>query len=777
MSWAEAYELALQLQEVQATTGEIRLSDRNCVELVSYLTNKNLINLIFTLDGREYLTPKQLRIEVEQELEYAKGRIGLVDLCDTLNVSVEHVEPVVKEIITGSSSVFMVNSEIIQISYIEQMAIETNLKLQESGVLPFGEICSKYDLPVSFVHDQFGKYIGSLIDGFYTPDKQSLMTASHQASQVGKVKGALLATTKPISLKTLISIIKVSEPILLSTVNDLISKKEVSGSFDRGSDINSVFIPKIFLQHQIDSVRKSLESTGIITFHQLSKLAIAEPKSFIEQNYEDVKLMFLPDCCVMESVVSEPIAALEQCICDRSWLDLGSILPSLLSNDNILQIYSKCAENNPSFKKDISVLCDTVVVSNSFVSDLQKIFHEKVKNKALKDVQENFLMVEKIINSTTESSAQPASNSKKEERKQKAMGKKAGSNKAMSVGGRGGREAKTKKAVKNKFRDRHDDHDLSDSDQESSENKSLTDKFLAEVLKTSDIEALLEEKFRDESPSDSFCSSLAEIIYDPLRKLYQETLRTEFEKNQEKKVSVTDMQNSLKDFAACLPLLEKSVSEFKDSSHFTQIEQQVMKNECNNAISTLVNIILDEYNCSVGNPTDMTTDQRLKLISNIRNDAQKQCLMALCKKFDSLADFSEAFSKSCEDCDVYIGKIDKKKEKLLILESLKKSEFDVRNAENLQELLHKSCLFLFQRTFKSPINLPGKFVTNFLEILKGKVDEKLFETLTKAQTCILNELKSKNNAASETPDENAETNQELFEKLKSEIFAAPASNH
>ena len=39
------------------------------------LTQKKLINLIFSVDGKEYITPKQLEHEIEDELLHNNGRI------------------------------------------------------------------------------------------------------------------------------------------------------------------------------------------------------------------------------------------------------------------------------------------------------------------------------------------------------------------------------------------------------------------------------------------------------------------------------------------------------------------------------------------------------------------------------------------------------------------------------------------------------------------------------------------------------------------------------
>ena len=50
----------------------IRLSDRNCIQLVNKLTSFNLINIYHTIDGKEYVTEDQIRKEVYDEI-YVNG--------------------------------------------------------------------------------------------------------------------------------------------------------------------------------------------------------------------------------------------------------------------------------------------------------------------------------------------------------------------------------------------------------------------------------------------------------------------------------------------------------------------------------------------------------------------------------------------------------------------------------------------------------------------------------------------------------------------------------
>ena len=53
--------LAADLQRAQLSGAVQKLSERNCIELVSRLIKLQQIELIYTADGKEYLTPQQLQ--------------------------------------------------------------------------------------------------------------------------------------------------------------------------------------------------------------------------------------------------------------------------------------------------------------------------------------------------------------------------------------------------------------------------------------------------------------------------------------------------------------------------------------------------------------------------------------------------------------------------------------------------------------------------------------------------------------------------------------------
>lgn len=54
-----------------------RLSERNVVEIVTKLINLKLIDVIYTLDGKEYLTHQELIKEIKDELLVNGGNFCL----------------------------------------------------------------------------------------------------------------------------------------------------------------------------------------------------------------------------------------------------------------------------------------------------------------------------------------------------------------------------------------------------------------------------------------------------------------------------------------------------------------------------------------------------------------------------------------------------------------------------------------------------------------------------------------------------------------------------
>lgn len=80
--WEEIKRLAADFQRAQLSSTAHKLSERNCIEIVQKLIGLGLVEVIYTTDGKEYLTPQQLEREIKDEL-FLHGGKYLIYLIDT----------------------------------------------------------------------------------------------------------------------------------------------------------------------------------------------------------------------------------------------------------------------------------------------------------------------------------------------------------------------------------------------------------------------------------------------------------------------------------------------------------------------------------------------------------------------------------------------------------------------------------------------------------------------------------------------------------------------
>ena len=133
--WEEIRRLAADFQRAQLAGTVNKLSERNCVELVLKLIELRLVEVIFTTDGKEYLTHNQLSKEIKEELWVCGGRVGLVELAASLNVDYSQVEAAAQSLCKGDRELHLVLGQLISNSYLEELCRQVNEKLQQSGCL------------------------------------------------------------------------------------------------------------------------------------------------------------------------------------------------------------------------------------------------------------------------------------------------------------------------------------------------------------------------------------------------------------------------------------------------------------------------------------------------------------------------------------------------------------------------------------------------------------------------------------------------------------------
>lgn len=61
-----------------------RLSERNCIEIIAKLVEEKKLDVVHTLDGKEYITPTQISREIRDELYVHGGLYSVVNQLFTI---------------------------------------------------------------------------------------------------------------------------------------------------------------------------------------------------------------------------------------------------------------------------------------------------------------------------------------------------------------------------------------------------------------------------------------------------------------------------------------------------------------------------------------------------------------------------------------------------------------------------------------------------------------------------------------------------------------------
>ena len=182
------------------------------------LIEMKLLDVIFTCDGKEYITEEHLLREIEDELYSCGGRISLSDLATTLNVDYLQVESKASQLSrTSAGEVSLVLSQLVSRQYKDNMAQEIDLKLQEVGIITIAELTKQYDLSADFLEGVISERLGTIIKGKADAnDSRIIVTNDYLSQYQSKVTGVLSAVTRPVPLNTIVNRYKFSESIFNS---------------------------------------------------------------------------------------------------------------------------------------------------------------------------------------------------------------------------------------------------------------------------------------------------------------------------------------------------------------------------------------------------------------------------------------------------------------------------------------------------------------------------------------------------------------------------------
>ncbi|XP_066143344.1 E3 UFM1-protein ligase 1 homolog [Euwallacea fornicatus] len=700
--WEEIKRLAADFQKVQLSSTSQKLSERNCVEIISWLIEKKLIDLIFTSDGKEYLTPAQLITDIQNELYVSGGRINLADLAKTIGVDYGHITAHLNDVLKNRKDIHHVLGQLIDPSYLTRIAGEINEKLQQQGQINIGELTITYDLPADFLQQQlFEKHLGTLIFGRQDQnDPKIFFTESFIARSKAKLKGALAGITHPTAIVSILNQVSMTEKLFFSLFDQTCMYGSLTSKLP-----GAQYIPNCYSRSQTEWTTTFYKQNGYIEFDALGRLGILDYKTYLKRQFPNEDLIFLESSVTSKMILDRLEANLEECISSKSYVDLQNCLPSIFSPKDITIILDKLLKGP---KQQQTILIEDYVISKAFMDNLMKLCDTPLNVKAqsvvdsgqyqqyLVDMQGNRGKVEQEPEEKVD---------KREERRKKASGGKSG-------GGTQGRETKTKSTKKHARGSAKGDIEEYVHRETKKELKVISQEDIKEL-----ISGLLEEEGLDVLV-DAIAGYLAPKLSEEGIQRAAEIFKTKVaDQTSNRRKTHNELQDKLNDLITEMRLFTKGLKLFPEDVQ-SQLNKYLLKTISSDIVSEILNYAAAESGSTVITGS-FNIDQKLKFLNELPGEFRSS-FQPLIKSLQgqNVENFMTQLEPALSSCSMIIKKIDKKKDRAAVLNHKHKLLEELSKCEDAALVLHLATLAIFIGATQCMLHASGRHLAAILAFLK-----------------------------------------------------------
>ncbi|CAH1114383.1 unnamed protein product [Psylliodes chrysocephalus] len=717
--WEEVKRLAADFQKVQLSSTTQKLSERNCIEIVSWLIDRKMLDLIFTSDGKEYITPNQLVSDIRGELYDHGGRINLVELAKVIGVDLAHINTYLNDVLKGNKEIQSVLGQLVDSSYLIRIAGEINEKLSQQGQINISDLTIQYDLPADFLQSQVvEKNLGKIIFGKQDKnDSKVYFTESFISRTKAKIKGSLAGLTRPTPITSILNNIDISEKLFFS----LFDQTALYGTLT-GRMTGAQYIPNVYARTQNEWVNHFYKQNGYLEFDALSRLGITDQKTYIKKQLVNQEYEILHSCIVSKSILERVDADIDECISSKSFIDLQNNLPSVFNQKDEEMILNLILTSQ---KRSQTILIENYLLSKAFVDKLLKDCESLIQEKAKNTVESGKYQQYQISLQAASSKNQKAEEleekvDKREERRKKAAGGKSG-------GGTQGRETKTKSTKKAA---RGGNRNNSESDGGEKEEKKVL-----EIINFDDAKDVLQLPLEEEGIEDDILQQIIEYL---LPKLNEDALQqaanifatTIADRTANRRQTHNEIQSKLNALISDVRLFEKGLK-LLSADIQAQLIKYLLKSVCTDIVTEILNYIASEQNLAP--PTEnLSNEQRLKFVNDLPSE-YKHTILPVVKSLtgQSIEDFLMTVETALSACSMILKKIDKKKDRTLVLNHKYQLLEELNKSEDLALILHLAVVAIFTTATQTMLHCSGRHVSGVLSFLKQYLsDEQVMELIS-----------------------------------------------
>uniref|UniRef100_A0A2P2K1N6 Uncharacterized protein MANES_04G029200 n=1 Tax=Rhizophora mucronata TaxID=61149 RepID=A0A2P2K1N6_RHIMU len=757
---AELLELQRQFEFAQQAKSSIRLSERNVVELVQKLQELHIIDfdLLYTVSGKEYITPEQLRQEIVTEIKKL-GRVSLIDLADITGVDLYHVEKQAHQVVSDDPELTLIQGEIISQAYWDNVAEEINERLQECGQIAVAELAAQFNVGSEFVKSMLEARLGTLVKGRL--EGGQLYTPAYVARVSAMVRGGARGITVPTNLATLwgtlqhllhemdgASAVAVESTLFQSIFNGLVKDGELLGSLRAGVH----WMPTVFAIAQRECVDSFFSQSSYISYDALQKLGISQPVQFLQSRYPEG--IPLDTIFVHPSMIEMLNTAVEDAIERGSWIDSLSVLPTSFGSSDASKILSHCPSVQSAIKGNKGlILGDSYILSSGFVKDIQPLMEKEMEAFNLSAAsgqaltEDSWLVKDaKLRNDSGRMSDVNETGNERKKKKGKSTGTKIVASPPQDEEYVPIKSKKNQRKAKETSSTQVSDMKMGGkkgSINKQEDNPSVpSEEWLMQKIMT------LVPDFEEQGMEDPevILRPLANHLRPKLIDYLNERRKALFTENAEKMKRLLDyLQKKLDESYLNMQLYEKALDLFEDGESTSVVLHKHLLRTTATPIADMLLHNLDVHNkLKSGIEVDVSPSSEPIILTSVERTAlAKSFPGSLSKKAFAMVEalegkITEVFMNSlrelAEESGLMLKKLDKKLERTLLHSYRKDLSAQVYAESDPVALLPKVVSLLYIQVYNKALQAPGKAISMAISRLKDKLDDSAYKILTYYQT-------------------------------------------
>ncbi|VDK61992.1 unnamed protein product [Onchocerca ochengi] len=686
-TWADIQRLAADFQRIQLAENSKKLSENNCVELISMLIKSKAIDILFTTDGKEYVTRNHLLNEVKNECIGREGRVSICDLAHTLNVDYEHIENAV--------------SIISKQDYINVLCRDLNERLIDDGIVSISQLAKTWDLPTEILNSLVLVEVGSKVDAIR--DGDALYTRSYLSAQRNIIRAMLCGLTKVTPVARLQSELELTSAMFWSLFDELDAVKEVPGKIVGARTSNHcLYHPNIYTVLVKQYILKTFLQEGILKLAVFKKLSVAEPKIYMKEvlnNVEHSTLIYFPSAIISMKVWNEIETAVKEEMNSKSVVDIRLHMPEVV-------------QSNADIDQAVTFL---MKISEDwlFVSGTSYIYSRQLHSFAMRSL-------EGLINTRAEEIAFSWGKQKAPKKQEKKQDEDW-----SAVKGKKGKNGKGKVMKQILAEDSTPDLLIRLSEEE----------LIMELKRTSDIpDELLEDIVEQiRTKAETLLKTRIELLLHNVQTISV----------QDQKRSHVQLQETLRALYNNICIFEDGAATFEDTVA-DNLKVYLLRTVCTHFANNVLSYISRTQNVDT-----LTTKARNETIANIGNTenrtAVEKLFTALLTK--NLESFHDAVFGVCSSaiCALNLKVPDKKQRVELIKIYEEQLLSQLRECTDPPSGLLLALLILLARNEKIAVHASGKFVSHLIAKVEKhpETSTELAELLTSFQKMVISSIQSK----------------------------------